>query len=68
MGPIIYLETLCSAVFTTAKLKTLVLQTLKSGLILKMTAPQVKVFWLTGWGSPKSPTAGHPVAFTAAAK
>ena len=32
------------AVFTTAKSKTLVLQTLKSGLILKMTVPQVKVF------------------------
>ena len=44
MNPIIYLETLCSAVFTTAKSKTLVLQTLKSGLILKMTVPQVKAF------------------------
>ena len=44
MSPIIYLEMLCSAVFTTAKLKTLVLQTLKSGLILKITVPQVKAF------------------------
>ena len=44
MSPIIYLEMLCSAVFTTEKLKTLVLQTLKSGLTLKMTVPQVKVF------------------------
>ena len=44
MSPIIYLETLCSAMFTTAKSKTLVLQTLKSGLILKITVPQVKAF------------------------
>ena len=33
-----------NALFTTAKSKTLVLQTLKSGLILKITVPQVKAF------------------------